>query len=156
MCHWGSVLLLIRAQRLIRCFQFPHKNVIKSDLLLIGVRYPCARLNSNFLTFISKLPFLLWSCACHVTSVLFVLAAITDPRQGYDFGKAKSFNYDYSYWSQTNVSENILVFILGVRFTYVFLEIKDFIYKIYLFCDGQLFLRENIYLLHNIILLQTF
>jgi len=29
----------------------------------------------------------------------FVVAVITDPRPGHDFGKQHHFNYDYSYWS---------------------------------------------------------
>ena len=29
------------------------------------------------------------------------IAAIKDPRPGYDFGKTKSYNFDYSYWSNT-------------------------------------------------------
>ncbi len=38
------------------------------------------------------------------------VSAITDPRPGHDFGKAKSFNFDYSYWSHTNVSILICMF----------------------------------------------
>ena len=32
------------------------------------------------------------------------VAAITDPRPGYDCGKKKSFNFDYSYNTMTEVS----------------------------------------------------
>ena len=32
-----------------------------------------------------------------------VFAAITDPRPGYDCGKKKSFNFDYSYNTMTEV-----------------------------------------------------
>ena len=42
--------------------------------------------------------------------ILFSLG-ITDPRPGHDFGKVKSYTFDYSYWSQTDVS---------TTFTYIF------------------------------------
>lgn len=45
-----------------------------------------------------------WNSSARLSLFLFLSTAITDPRPGHDFGNVKSFTFDYSYWSTTNVS----------------------------------------------------
>ena len=43
-----------------------------------------------------------------------LLSDITDPRPGHDFGKVKTFSFDYSYWSHTGVSILIVGLLIPV------------------------------------------
>jgi len=44
---------------------------------------------------------------------------ITDPRPGHDFGRVKSYSFDYSYWSHTDVDWLWIPFVLRPGFASV-------------------------------------